>query len=222
MITQEEYLKKLGIETPTPQQIEVIKNPNNPTVQELITLRDVLKLEKEIKDIQKPTETPNTNIDLFKQLLEYKSDEYKRSLEFLQQINDLKVKIAQLETGGDFIDEPDEMGEMINIFKMFQGLKGQDSFGQSTQFYDIQPSQTPTVRTSPDVPVGLKVEDVHRDMNVPNNPQAQEYLRKIKSGEIGEEQAYNDFNMLRRFGYKLPELTREEFKKEFEKMKSGI
>jgi len=199
MTDAEERINKIMGNPPTSP---VPPLPPSKSIQEMRDLVEVKKLELELQRLEKGAEN---NINPFNQVLEILKESHAKDLEFLGQINDLKVQIAELQAGN--------MGEDDGILSFFEKiapyLPQLLNKNQTSETYSYNGN----------IPEVSKVESTAVIVGTPKtqmeNPQLTEYKKLIKEGKVTEEQALKDY---RKF---VGKISKKDFKIEFDKIKNG-
>lgn len=96
-----------GAPNPTPDGQGALKEIPLYTNDELTKKRqqiESLKLDKELTALQ----SPNTNMDMFKQMLELQSNNFNQQLQMQSKLTELSVKLAEVQAGGG-TDSNDEL-----------------------------------------------------------------------------------------------------------------
>jgi hypothetical protein len=170
---------------------------------------EILKIEREMERLSKP-DIPETNY--FKEMLEQQKQHFAQLLEMNKQQNDLRLEIEKLKMIGESESSSDMGLEALEIIKPFLPQIAAKLGGGSSPH---PPLTAPLTQEIP--PQEMKGGD---KMEISTTKEFEEYKLKIKSGEIDEKQAYEDFkenvppHIVKTLGYKG-------FKKEFDKIKNS-
>jgi hypothetical protein len=170
------------------------------------TLRQlrILNLNNMIKQIGGQNEKPQ-----FSEI-----DQFTKFVEAYQKIQDAVLDNAPEQMPDDPMTAL-LMSFLPNMMKSRQAVPGGD--------WGVLPQQYPQSFNKPSInPSQQDVEGAANNMNINQLPK--EYINAVKSGEIDEEKAWNDFKNGIKFHIipqELAKTTREEFHKEFERVKNG-
>jgi hypothetical protein len=157
-----------------------------------------MRLDAEMAKISKP----DTSLDYFKQMLEIQKNNFDNLLAMQRQQNDLNLKIKELELAQEMGGEEDSTLAYLQFLKPFL------------------PAILASMNKKPAQKGAIPEKSGGEEMKIPTAAEQAEFKRKIQAGEISEEQAYEEFKK------EMPaevvkSLAREDFTREFEKIKNG-
>jgi hypothetical protein len=160
---------------------------------------ELKKLQLEIDRLQ----SPNTSIDYFNKMLELQQKNFDNNMQMLREKQDIEIRLAKLEAGGETGDD-----WIFELLPMLPELIKQRQQQQEKSL--INPAGSSIIASIN--------KDKGGKMMIPTDAEIEEYKKKIKSGEVTEEQFITDVKM--QYPDILQKLPRERLIEEFNKLKN--
>lgn len=154
---------------------------------------ELKRLEIELSKLDKP----DTSVDYYSKMLELQRNSFEQQIKMLSEHQGLKLeieklKMAQEQGGGDFAED-----FLYNLMPLIPEILKANKVKEELKGGEKPPQQ----------------------MDLMDKKQQEEYKLKIKAGVISLEDAYKDF--CENFPQLKDKITREQFEKEFNKIKNS-
>jgi hypothetical protein len=220
MTDQEDRLKALGI-TPTPPV------PPTPRISKSVQeMRDNLEIKKIELEMQRLEQGGTGALDPFNKLLEFQQKSFDNEILRIKEISDLKVEVEKLKLG--FGGEDNTLDIIERVLPYIPSIFGKNTQPSTEGLTGESAAAVPIVAAAPQQkevkmeeqkPIEEQKPKAHRIKNPDQDPLVKAYKKKIKSGEVTEDQAWET---LQQYSPKEAEnLSREKFHEEFEAIKNG-
>jgi anti-sigma28 factor (negative regulator of flagellin synthesis) len=166
--------------TPPKEKSEYRYKSNEKTIEEKRAELELKKLDIEIAKL----EQPSTSIDYFQKMLELQTQFNNKLMEMQKESFDVKLELMKLQMGGE---SGDNTLQYLEIFKELMPLMKQ----QPQQIN----SDIVTESATKDIKENHKQlsERGKKQMDFTDGKAVEELRKKIKSGELSEDDAYKDF-----------------------------